>query len=136
MLLFDILIRWINKFQDKICILKRHKRKHAANKWQRAWTPRATPNNFPRTRIDHPWKQNYRCESKQNYTSEDKNIRNKNKTSMASNLSPEFAYTVLYVKNVAESVAFYSKAFGYSVRRLDESHRLFSFFSFSSSYPN
>ncbi|KEH30117.1 uncharacterized protein [Medicago truncatula] len=42
---------------------------------------------------------------------------------MASKLSPEFAYTVLYVKDVAESVAFYSKAFGYSVRRLDESHR-------------
>lgn len=59
-----------------------------------------------------------------------KNIRNK--TSMASKLSPEFAYTVLYVKHVAESVAFYSKAFGYSVRRLDESHRLFYFFSFSS----
>ncbi|KAJ1381804.1 Vicinal oxygen chelate [Sesbania bispinosa] len=42
---------------------------------------------------------------------------------MASNLSPEFAYTVLYVKDVAQSVAFYAKAFGYAVRRLDESHR-------------
>ncbi|KAL1323811.1 hypothetical protein HN51_034045 [Arachis hypogaea] len=42
---------------------------------------------------------------------------------MASNLSPAFAYTVLYVKDVAKSVAFYSKAFGYTVRRLDESHR-------------
>ncbi|MED6208780.1 hypothetical protein PIB30_048464 [Stylosanthes scabra] len=42
---------------------------------------------------------------------------------MASNLSPAFAYTVVYVKDVAKSVAFYSKAFGYTVRRLDESHR-------------
>ncbi|KAK9280426.1 hypothetical protein L1049_014116 [Liquidambar formosana] len=42
---------------------------------------------------------------------------------MASNLSPSFAYTVVYVKDVAKSVAFYAKAFGYSVRRLDESHR-------------
>ncbi|KAK1286359.1 hypothetical protein QJS10_CPB20g00960 [Acorus calamus] len=39
------------------------------------------------------------------------------------NLSPAFAYTVVYVKDVARSVAFYSKAFGHSVRRLDESHR-------------
>ncbi|KAK2382507.1 hypothetical protein P8452_38054 [Trifolium repens] len=38
-------------------------------------------------------------------------------------LNPAFAYTVLYVKDVAESVDFYAKAFGYSVRRLDESHR-------------
>ena len=42
---------------------------------------------------------------------------------MASNQNPAYAYTVLYVKDVAESVAFYTKAFGYSVRRLDESHR-------------
>ncbi|KAJ0084730.1 hypothetical protein Patl1_30885 [Pistacia atlantica] len=42
---------------------------------------------------------------------------------MASNLTPAFAYTVLYVKDVTRSVAFYAKAFGYSVRRLDESHR-------------
>ncbi|CAK8576027.1 unnamed protein product [Lathyrus sativus] len=41
----------------------------------------------------------------------------------SSNLSPAYAYTVLYVKDVAQSVAFYAKAFGYSVRRLDESHR-------------
>ncbi|KAK2436098.1 dessication-induced 1VOC superfamily protein [Trifolium repens] len=41
----------------------------------------------------------------------------------SSNLNPAFAYTVLYVKDVAESVDFYAKAFGYSVRRLDESHR-------------
>ncbi|KAK1322009.1 hypothetical protein QJS10_CPA03g01514 [Acorus calamus] len=39
------------------------------------------------------------------------------------NLSPAFSYTVVYVKDVARSVAFYSKAFGHSVRRLDESHR-------------
>ncbi|KAL5581036.1 hypothetical protein UlMin_013478 [Ulmus minor] len=36
---------------------------------------------------------------------------------------PVFSYTVLYVKDVAKSVEFYSKAFGYTVRRLDESHR-------------
>ncbi|XP_059664433.1 uncharacterized protein LOC132310260 [Cornus florida] len=42
---------------------------------------------------------------------------------MASLLSPAFAYTVVYVKDVAKSVAFYAKAFGYTVRRLDESHR-------------
>jgi catechol 2,3-dioxygenase-like lactoylglutathione lyase family enzyme len=47
-------------------------------------------------------------------------------------LNPAFAYTVLYVKDVAESVDFYAKAFGYSVRRLDESHRLISFISFIS----
>ncbi|CAK9164559.1 unnamed protein product [Ilex paraguariensis] len=38
-------------------------------------------------------------------------------------LNPAFAYTVVYVKDVAKSVAFYAKAFGYTVRRLDESHR-------------
>ncbi|XP_059430847.1 uncharacterized protein LOC132164360 [Corylus avellana] len=42
---------------------------------------------------------------------------------MASSLSPAFAYTVVYVKDVAKSVAFYAKAFGHNVRRLDESHR-------------
>ncbi|EPS73258.1 hypothetical protein M569_01497, partial [Genlisea aurea] len=42
---------------------------------------------------------------------------------MAKNLSPAFAYTVVYVKDVAKSVAFYSQAFGYQVRRLDNSHR-------------
>ncbi|XP_061373192.1 uncharacterized protein LOC133315572 [Gastrolobium bilobum] len=42
---------------------------------------------------------------------------------MASNLNPVLAYVVLYVKDVAKSVAFYAKAFGYAVRRLDESHR-------------
>ncbi|KAK7262437.1 hypothetical protein RJT34_30010 [Clitoria ternatea] len=42
---------------------------------------------------------------------------------MASNLSPVFGYVVIYVTDVAESVAFYAKAFGYCVRRLDESHR-------------
>ena len=43
---------------------------------------------------------------------------------MASNLSPEYAYTIVYAKDVAKSVAFYAKAFGYHVRRLDESNRL------------
>ncbi|XWS53148.1 hypothetical protein CRYUN_Cryun11dG0132900 [Craigia yunnanensis] len=42
---------------------------------------------------------------------------------MASDLKPTFAYTVVYVKDVAKSVDFYAKAFGYNVRRLDESHR-------------
>ncbi|KAM0953563.1 putative glyoxalase/Bleomycin resistance protein/Dihydroxybiphenyl dioxygenase [Dioscorea sansibarensis] len=42
---------------------------------------------------------------------------------MAANPRPVFAYTVIYVKDVAKSVAFYANAFGYEVRRLDESHR-------------
>ncbi|XP_071737863.1 uncharacterized protein [Rutidosis leptorrhynchoides] len=42
---------------------------------------------------------------------------------MASKLNPTFAYTVIYVKDVAKSVEIYSKAFGASVRRLDDSHR-------------
>ncbi|CAH8383944.1 unnamed protein product [Eruca vesicaria subsp. sativa] len=43
---------------------------------------------------------------------------------MASNIMrPAFAYTVVYVKDVAKSVEFYSRAFGHNVRRLDESHR-------------
>ncbi|KAI3678343.1 hypothetical protein L6452_37631 [Arctium lappa] len=42
---------------------------------------------------------------------------------MASNLNPEYAYTVVYVKDVAKSVEFYGRAFGYTVRRLDDSHR-------------
>ncbi|XP_077213558.1 dessication-induced 1VOC superfamily protein [Tasmannia lanceolata] len=39
------------------------------------------------------------------------------------NLSPILGYTVVYVKDVAKSVDFYAKAFGYKVRRLDNSHR-------------
>lgn len=43
---------------------------------------------------------------------------------MASNIMrPAFAYTVVYVKDVAKSVEFYSRAFGHNVRRLDDSHR-------------
>ncbi|XP_078160081.1 uncharacterized protein LOC144555569 [Carex rostrata] len=42
---------------------------------------------------------------------------------MASNLSPAFAYTVVYVRDVAKSVAFYTSAFGYNVRRLDQSQK-------------
>ncbi|KAM3010375.1 hypothetical protein FF2_029195 [Malus domestica] len=34
-----------------------------------------------------------------------------------------FAYTVVYVKDVALSTAFYSKAFGYNIRRLDGYNR-------------
>ncbi|CAN0854060.1 Uncharacterized protein YraH [Linum grandiflorum] len=41
----------------------------------------------------------------------------------SSALKPEFAYTVVYVNDVAKSVEFYAKAFGYHVRRLDDSHR-------------
>ncbi|XP_076916250.1 uncharacterized protein LOC143575879 [Bidens hawaiensis] len=42
---------------------------------------------------------------------------------MASKLNPAYAYTVVYVKDVAKSLEFYGKAFGASVRRLDDSHR-------------
>ncbi|CAN4098856.1 unnamed protein product [Withania somnifera] len=42
---------------------------------------------------------------------------------MTSNLGPAFAYTVVYCKDVAKSVAFYAKAFGYNVRRLDENRK-------------
>ncbi|BAT90707.1 hypothetical protein LR48_Vigan238s001100 [Vigna angularis] len=42
---------------------------------------------------------------------------------MATNQKPVFGYVVIYVKDVAASVAFFAKAFGYEVRRLDESHR-------------
>ncbi|XVF46501.1 hypothetical protein PTKIN_Ptkin03bG0032000 [Pterospermum kingtungense] len=41
----------------------------------------------------------------------------------SSDLKPAFAYTIVYVKDVAKSVDFYAKAFGYIVRCLDESHR-------------
>ncbi|XP_050214040.1 uncharacterized protein LOC126665319 [Mercurialis annua] len=40
-----------------------------------------------------------------------------------SNLKPALAYVVVYVKDVAKSVDFYAKAFGYHVRHLDNSHR-------------
>lgn len=42
---------------------------------------------------------------------------------MTSNLNPAFGYTVVYVRDVAKSVAFYASAFGYNVRRLDNSHK-------------
>ncbi|KAL6519593.1 hypothetical protein OROHE_017413 [Orobanche hederae] len=42
---------------------------------------------------------------------------------MASDLTPRYAYTVVYVEDVAKSIAFYAEAFGYHVRRLDDSHR-------------
>ncbi|KAL8261794.1 hypothetical protein R6Q59_025843 [Mikania micrantha] len=42
---------------------------------------------------------------------------------MASNMNPAYAYTVVYVKDVAKSVDFYKKAFGASIRMLDGSHR-------------
>nr|XP_009419953.1 PREDICTED: uncharacterized protein LOC103999815 [Musa acuminata subsp. malaccensis] len=42
---------------------------------------------------------------------------------MARQLVPAFAYTAVYVKDAARSVAFYSDAFGYKVRRLMRRHR-------------
>ncbi|XP_009353814.2 uncharacterized protein Mb0911c [Pyrus x bretschneideri] len=42
---------------------------------------------------------------------------------MASKTNTVFAYTVVYVKDVAKSTTFYSKAFGYDIRRLDDSNR-------------
>ena len=40
-----------------------------------------------------------------------------------SKMNTVFAYTVVYVKDVAKSTAFYSKAFGYNIRRIDDSNR-------------
>ncbi|KAG6521535.1 hypothetical protein ZIOFF_018658 [Zingiber officinale] len=42
---------------------------------------------------------------------------------MASPQSPTLGYIIVYVVDVAKSVDFYSAAFGYTVRRLDCSHR-------------
>ncbi|RXH92980.1 hypothetical protein DVH24_016870 [Malus domestica] len=42
---------------------------------------------------------------------------------MASKTNTVFAYTLVYVKDVAKSTTFYSKAFGYDIRRLDDSNR-------------
>lgn len=50
-------------------------------------------------------------------------IRRLKKKMAANMMRPAFAYTVVYVKDVAKSVEFYSRAFGHNVRRLDESHR-------------
>ncbi|XP_051114893.1 uncharacterized protein LOC127240326 [Andrographis paniculata] len=36
---------------------------------------------------------------------------------------PTFAYTIVYVKDVAKSVSFYANAFGYKLRRIDNSRR-------------
>lgn len=41
----------------------------------------------------------------------------------SSKVSPAFAYTIVYVKDVGKSVSFYGKAFGYKIRRLDDSAR-------------
>lgn len=54
----------------------------------------------------------------------DRKQNQKTEKKMAANtMRPTFAYTVMYVKDVAKSVEFYSRAFGHNVRRLDESHR-------------
>lgn len=42
-----------------------------------------------------------------------------------SKMNTVFAYTVVYVKDVAKSTTFYSKAFGYNIRRIDDSNRYF-----------
>ncbi|KAJ4764095.1 Dessication-induced 1VOC superfamily protein [Rhynchospora pubera] len=55
--------------------------------------------------------------------SQEKRRTKRGEIDMASNLSPAFAYTVVYVRDVAKSVAFYTSAFGYNVRRLDQSHK-------------
>lgn len=52
-----------------------------------------------------------------------KSEEKRKKERMASNLGPAYAYTVVYVKDVAKSVAFYAKAFGYNVRRLDDNRK-------------
>ncbi|VAH89395.1 unnamed protein product [Triticum turgidum subsp. durum] len=36
---------------------------------------------------------------------------------------PKLAYIVCYVEDVGKSAAFYAKAFNYSVRRVDDSHK-------------
>ncbi|KAF8683707.1 hypothetical protein HU200_044637 [Digitaria exilis] len=36
---------------------------------------------------------------------------------------PAFAYTIVYVSDVEKSAAFYAAAFGYTVRRQDQSHK-------------
>jgi len=36
---------------------------------------------------------------------------------------PAFAYTIVYVTDVEKAAAFYAAAFGYDVRRLDQSHK-------------
>ncbi|KAK9157191.1 hypothetical protein Scep_003765 [Stephania cephalantha] len=41
----------------------------------------------------------------------------------SSDLTPTFAYAVVYAKDVAKSVEFYARAFGYTVRRLDDSRK-------------
>ncbi|TQE00191.1 hypothetical protein C1H46_014203 [Malus baccata] len=41
---------------------------------------------------------------------------------MASKTNTVFAYTVVYVKDVAKSTTFYSKAFGYDILRLEDSN--------------
>lgn len=59
-------------------------------------------------------------------TKKKKNTEIRNKI-MASNLNPTFAYVVVYVKDVPKTAAFYAKAFGYNVRRLDQSCRYLKF---------
>ena len=36
---------------------------------------------------------------------------------------PALAYIVVYVEDVVKSADFYAAAFGYSVRRVDDSHK-------------
>ncbi|KAF2283424.1 hypothetical protein GH714_004276 [Hevea brasiliensis] len=43
------------------------------------------------------------------------------------NLCPAFAYTVVYVKDVAKSLDFYEKAFGYHMGKLDSGQTTIAF---------
>ena len=38
-------------------------------------------------------------------------------------VGPALAYIVVYVEDVVKSADFYAAAFGYSVRRVDDSHK-------------
>lgn len=42
---------------------------------------------------------------------------------MASGGEPKLAYIIVYTKDVERAASFYDAAFGYTVRRLDQSRR-------------
>ena len=42
---------------------------------------------------------------------------------VVADLEPQFAYTVVYMKDVDKSAEFYSKAFSFNIRRLNNRHR-------------
>jgi predicted enzyme related to lactoylglutathione lyase len=41
----------------------------------------------------------------------------------AASSDAKYAYTIVYVTDVEKAAAFYAAAFGYAVRRLDQSHK-------------